>query len=129
MRKIIWSESALGDLRRIEAWLGRERSPEYAVRILAAIRFRCKFLKDFPHRRSVGVLKSSPLDEQDHKQVSLRIDPGLRAERSAVSISARRHHPGHALGFFHNCPTVAKAHPINESRFDVAGLRARHFGN
>ena len=49
MRKIIWSESALGDLRRIEAWLGRERSPEYAVRILAAIRFRCKFLKDFPH--------------------------------------------------------------------------------
>jgi toxin ParE1/3/4 len=49
MRKIIWAKSAQNDLQRIEGWLERERSPQYAVQILAALRFRCKFLEDFPH--------------------------------------------------------------------------------
>jgi toxin ParE1/3/4 len=49
MRKIIWAKSAQNDLQRIERWLERERSPQYAVQILVALRFRCKFLEDFPH--------------------------------------------------------------------------------
>jgi toxin ParE1/3/4 len=52
MRKIIWAETAQNDLRRIERWLERERSPEYAVQILEALRFPCKFLEDFPHADS-----------------------------------------------------------------------------
>jgi plasmid stabilization system protein ParE len=49
MRKVIWAVTAQNDLHRIERWLERERSPEYAVQILEALRFRCKFLEDFPH--------------------------------------------------------------------------------
>jgi toxin ParE1/3/4 len=49
MRKIIWAKSAQNDLQRIERWLERERSPQYTVQILVALRFRCKFLEDFPH--------------------------------------------------------------------------------
>ena len=49
MRKIIWSASGQRDLVRINTWLQRERSGEFAARALAEIRFRCKFLVDFPH--------------------------------------------------------------------------------
>jgi toxin ParE1/3/4 len=49
MRKIIWSESGQRDLVRINGWLQRERSAEFAMRTLSEIRFRCKFLTDFPH--------------------------------------------------------------------------------
>ena len=49
MRRIVWSIPALEDLRSIDDWLTREASSDYAVRVLAAIRFRAKFLQDFPH--------------------------------------------------------------------------------
>ncbi len=48
MRRIVWSIPALEDLRSIDDWLTREASSDYAVRVLAAIRFRAKFLQDLP---------------------------------------------------------------------------------
>jgi toxin ParE1/3/4 len=49
MRKIIWAVSAQKDILRIERWLEREKTPEYAVFVLASLRLRSKFLEDFPH--------------------------------------------------------------------------------
>jgi toxin ParE1/3/4 len=46
--RIIWSIPARNDLRGINDWLDREASPEFAVRTLAAIRYRAKVLEDFP---------------------------------------------------------------------------------
>lgn len=47
--RIIWSVPARDDLRGINDWLMREASPEFALRTLAAIRYRAKVLEDFPH--------------------------------------------------------------------------------
>jgi toxin ParE1/3/4 len=49
MRKVNWAKAAETDLIRINRWLERERTPELAIQILESIRFRCKFLTDFPH--------------------------------------------------------------------------------
>jgi plasmid stabilization system protein ParE len=62
MFKIDWTDPALDDLREIDAWLEREAGPEYSLRILTTIRFRAKFLKDFPrggrpHRDDLRILK------------------------------------------------------------------------
>ncbi|VVT24379.1 conserved hypothetical protein [Sphingomonas sp. EC-HK361] len=46
--RLIWSAPALDDLRGIDDWLTREASAGVALRNLAAIRFRAKFLQDFP---------------------------------------------------------------------------------
>jgi len=46
--RVIWGKPALDDLRRINTWLKREASPEFAIKTLTAIRFRAKFLEDFP---------------------------------------------------------------------------------
>ncbi|MEN2786057.1 type II toxin-antitoxin system RelE/ParE family toxin [Sphingomonas qilianensis] len=48
MLDIEWSGPALGDLRRINSWLEENAAPEYAVRLLAAIRYRAEWLRDFP---------------------------------------------------------------------------------
>ena len=62
MFKIDWTGPALSDLREIEAWLEREASPEFSLRTLTAIRFRAKFLGDFPrggrpHRDGERILR------------------------------------------------------------------------
>lgn len=48
MYTLAWTVPALGDLRKIEAWLERERSPAFALRTLMMIRHRARFLEDFP---------------------------------------------------------------------------------
>ena len=48
MLEVEWTSPALKDLRGIEQFLERERSPEYAVRLLTAIRSRAHWLIDFP---------------------------------------------------------------------------------
>lgn len=48
MPVVKWTLPARDDLRAISEWLEREASPEFAVRTLATIRLRSKFLKDFP---------------------------------------------------------------------------------
>lgn len=47
--RIDWTTLALDDVRRIDDWLTREASPALALRTIGAIRFRSKFLEDFPH--------------------------------------------------------------------------------
>ena len=49
MFQIAWTGPARGDLRRIETWLAREVSPDYALRALVMIRHRARFLERFPH--------------------------------------------------------------------------------
>lgn len=49
MRKITWSQASRNDLVRIDTWLERERSPEYALRTLLSIRARIRFIESFPH--------------------------------------------------------------------------------
>jgi plasmid stabilization system protein ParE len=48
MTRVSWTAPSLGDLRRIDDWLTREADPDFAIRTLAAVRFRARFLKDFP---------------------------------------------------------------------------------
>lgn len=48
MTSVVWTIPARDDLRAIDDWLTRETSPHYAIRTLAAIRTRSKFLQDFP---------------------------------------------------------------------------------
>lgn len=48
MRSIEWTVPARRDLDDIRNWLGREASPEIALRMLMAIRSRAEFLKDHP---------------------------------------------------------------------------------
>ena len=43
-----WTAPANADLRNINEWLTRETTPRFAIQTLAAIRFRAKFLEDFP---------------------------------------------------------------------------------
>jgi toxin ParE1/3/4 len=64
MRDIIWSGPALGDLRRISAWLMENADPDTAVWILAAIRSACNTLENFPSR--------SPLLAQDHRKLRVK---------------------------------------------------------
>lgn len=47
--RIVWTTPALDDLRSIDDWLTREAKPALAVRTLAKIRHRARFLEDFPH--------------------------------------------------------------------------------
>ena len=48
MTRVRWTAPSLGDLRRIDDWLRQETSSDFAIRTLATIRFRAKFLHDFP---------------------------------------------------------------------------------
>jgi plasmid stabilization system protein ParE len=48
MFEIEWTTPAFEDLRRIDAWLDRNGSADYAVRLLATIKYRAKWLVDFP---------------------------------------------------------------------------------
>lgn len=47
--RLKWTRSALGDLASINKWLTGEASGQTAVRILAEIRHRARFLENFPH--------------------------------------------------------------------------------
>jgi len=49
MPSISWTLPALEDLRAIDRWLERNRTPRYAAMTIASIRYRAKFLEDFPH--------------------------------------------------------------------------------
>lgn len=49
MQKLNWTHAALADLRKIDAFLTREASPEITVRMLKSIRARANVLVDFPH--------------------------------------------------------------------------------
>ncbi len=64
MRDIIWSGPALGDLRRISAWLMENADPDTAVWILTAIRSACTSLENFPLR--------SPLLKQGHRKLRVK---------------------------------------------------------
>ena len=64
MRDIIWSGPALGDLRRISAWLMENTDPDTAVWILTAIRSACNTLESFPLR--------SPLLKEDHRKLRVK---------------------------------------------------------
>lgn len=64
MRDIIWSGPALGDLRRISAWLMENADPDTAVWILTAIRSACATLENFPLR--------SPLLKKDHRKLRVK---------------------------------------------------------
>jgi toxin ParE1/3/4 len=60
--RIDWTTPALDDLRHIDAWFTQEADPEWAIRVLGAIRFRSKFLEDFPrggrpHRDGQRILR------------------------------------------------------------------------
>lgn len=62
MTRVRWTAPSLGDLRRIDDWLTQEASPDFAIRTLAGVRFRSKFLVDFPrggrpYRRGTRVLR------------------------------------------------------------------------
>ena len=62
MTRVRWTAPSLGDLRRIDEWLTQETSPDFAIRTLATIRFRAKFLVDFPrggrpHRGGTRILR------------------------------------------------------------------------
>lgn len=62
MTRVRWTAASLGDLRRIDDWLTQEASAEFAIRTLATIRFRAKFLVDFPrsgrpYRRGTRILR------------------------------------------------------------------------
>lgn len=46
--RVIWSPPALDDLRGIDDWLTREAPPGFALRTLASVRHRARFLEDFP---------------------------------------------------------------------------------
>lgn len=48
MYTLAWTVPALGDLRKIELWLERERNPAFALRTLIMIRQRSRFLENFP---------------------------------------------------------------------------------
>ncbi len=47
--RIAWTLPALDDIRDIDDWLTKEATPTIALRTLAAIRYRARFLEDFPH--------------------------------------------------------------------------------
>jgi toxin ParE1/3/4 len=49
MPQLDWTESALADLRTIEAWFSERARPEVALVTLIHIRRRAQFLEDFPH--------------------------------------------------------------------------------
>ena len=60
--RIDWTTPALDDLRAIDDWLTAEADPERALRILVAIRFRSRFLENFPrggrpHRDGYRILR------------------------------------------------------------------------
>ena len=60
--QIDWTAPALDDLRGIDDWLTAEADPEWALRILVAIRFRSRFLENFPrggrpHRDGYRILR------------------------------------------------------------------------
>ncbi len=60
--QIEWATPALQDLRGINEWLSSEADPELAIRTLATIRYRSKFLEDFPrggrpHRDGQRILR------------------------------------------------------------------------
>ncbi|QCB41694.1 type II toxin-antitoxin system RelE/ParE family toxin [Sphingomonas sp. PAMC26645] len=60
--QIDWTTPALDDLRGVDDWLTAEADPEWALRILVAIRFRSRFLKNFPrggrpHRDGYRILR------------------------------------------------------------------------
>ena len=48
MLDVEWSGPARSDLRGINTWLKENAAPGYAVRLLANIRYRAKWLRDFP---------------------------------------------------------------------------------
>lgn len=49
MRRLNWTVPARDDLRSVDAWLTEEASPQIAMRTLAEILERARFLLDFPH--------------------------------------------------------------------------------
>jgi toxin ParE1/3/4 len=60
--RVDWSIPARNDLRAINDWLTSEASADQAIRILATIRSRSKFLVDFPrggrpHRGGSRILR------------------------------------------------------------------------
>lgn len=62
MFNLKWTGPARSDLRAINDWLEREASPAFAARTLATIRYRAKFLEDFPrggrpHRDGLRILR------------------------------------------------------------------------
>ena len=55
MPALSWTAPALADLRAIDDWLDENASPEVALRTLATIRLRARFLENFPHAgRPIG---------------------------------------------------------------------------
>ena len=46
--RVSWTAPANADLRGINNWLRQETTSRFAIQTLAAIRFRAKFLEDFP---------------------------------------------------------------------------------
>ena len=53
--RISWTSPALADLRGINEWLTRETNHRFAMRTLAHIRFRVRFLETHP--RAARLLK------------------------------------------------------------------------
>ena len=49
MRRLSWTVPAREDLRSLDAWLTKEARPQVAVRTLAEILERARFLLNFPH--------------------------------------------------------------------------------
>ena len=77
MIRLSWAVPALADLRRIDAWLEGETSPEIAIRTLATIRARSKFLMDFPRG-------GPPLVSKDYRIFRVHDTPYLIAYRIAA---------------------------------------------
>lgn len=49
MLELVWTTTALHDLKAIDLWLSEHRSPELATRRLVKLRARADFLAQFPH--------------------------------------------------------------------------------
>src|SRR5712691_7289258 len=76
--------------------------------------------------RAVRVRQTDALNQQNHEQVLLGINPSLSTERSAVPVAAGGKHRRHSLRLLDNGPAKTEAHAGDKAAGQVSGLNLRH---